>query len=121
MKKVFKWPLILLWILLWFIIIMAIFIITVAPNSTFWLWFWKLNTTDDTNIKQEIPIRCTYEIKETIRNQYKSPSTVDFVECKTVPNWWVTWYADAQNSFWATIRSSFLCNRDWKECTILEQ
>jgi uncharacterized paraquat-inducible protein A len=30
--------------------------------------------------------RCTYEIRENIKNQYKSPSTVDFVECKLIPN-----------------------------------
>lgn len=63
--------------------------------------------------------RCSYEMKQAVKDEYKSPSTVKFISCRWNKSKWIYWEADAQNGFGATIRTEFLCN--WDSCLIVEK
>lgn len=62
---------------------------------------------------------CSGEMKETVANEYKSPSTVKFITCDWDKSKWIFWEADSENWFWWTVRSNFLCN--WDTCLITEK
>lgn len=62
---------------------------------------------------------CSSEMKTEVANEYKSPSTVKFISCNWDKSKWIFWEADAENGFWWTIRSSFLCN--WNSCIITQK
>lgn len=55
---------------------------------------------------------CDSTMKEVISNQYKSPSTVKFINCRWDKAKGIYGEADAWNALWGTIRTSFLCNGD---------
>lgn len=64
---------------------------------------------------------CTYEMKKEISNQYKSPSTVKFIKCNWSKNEWIYWEADAQNWFWAIVRTNFVCGLNSNYCVISQK
>jgi hypothetical protein len=72
------------------------------------------NTTSNNSNTQITSWRCNYEMKEEIKKNYKSPSTVEFVECNWDRSRWTYWEIwgeiDSQNWFGAIVRSSFTCS-----------
>ena len=77
------------------------------------------NTSIDNTNNTIISWSCSSEMKETVANEYKSPSTVKFINCNWDKSKWIFWEADAQNWFWGVVRTSFLCN--WDSCLITEK
>lgn len=93
-------------------------------NIKMWLnifdtWYDNIGTTNKSNNETLTSWKCSSEMKKEVSNQYKSPSTVKFINCEWDKTKWIYWEADAQNGFWATIRTSFLCN--WDSCLINER
>lgn len=79
---------------------------------------WSLS--DNTSNKAPITSwSCSGEMKKEVANEYNSPSTVEFINCRWDKSKWIYWEADAQNGFWAIVRSTFLCN--WSSCIITEK
>lgn len=77
-------------------------------------YFWSLFSWENKDVISN-SWSCSYDVKETIRKQYKSPSTVNFLSCEYVKDWDVmtfVWDVDSQNGFWAIVRSSFVC-KSW--------
>lgn len=62
---------------------------------------------------------CDSGMKKAIANEYKSPSTVKFISCQWDKEKWIYWEADAENGFWAIIRTSFFCS--WDSCLITNE
>lgn len=81
--------------------------------AMFWWQFIEEENIEITNWS------CSSEMKKEVANEYKSPSTVKFISCNWNKNKWIFWEADAENWFWWTIRSSFLCN--WNSCIITQK
>lgn len=61
------------------------------------------------------------ECKQKILSVLKSPSTAQFSNFEKLSNWNMLFDVDAQNSYWAMIRSSYLCKIDQPSCLDLPE
>lgn len=89
---------------------------------------WNNNENNTSSNENNLPTSwsCPSDIKKLIKNYYKSPSTVNFLSCDYTKDWDIytfVWNVDSQNSFWATVRSSFVCKWDSKSdnCEIFQK
>ncbi|MDD2870452.1 MAG: hypothetical protein PHS49_00545 [Candidatus Gracilibacteria bacterium] len=62
---------------------------------------------------------CSSDMKIEVSNEYKSPSTVNFISCYWDKSKGIFGEADSQNGFGAIVRTSFLCNGN--SCIITEK
>lgn len=99
MKRDWIW-----WLILWCIVAIVIIGLVIWPSNNDW---WITSG------------RCSSEMKQAVKDEYKSPSTVKFISCHWDKSKGIYWEADAQNGFGATIRTEFLCNGD--SCLIVEK
>lgn len=86
-------------------VLILIAVILVIWFLMFWLFKW--NNWEDSTIKQINIEKC----KSLVRNQLKSPYSAVFSDIK-YSNWFgviVGWKVDSQNSFWAMLRTDFIC------------
>lgn len=86
-------------------ILILIAIILVIWFLMFWLFKW--NNSEDSTIKQINIEKC----KSLVKKQLKSPHSAVFSDIK-YSNWFgaiVGWRVDSQNSFWAMLRTEFIC------------
>lgn len=56
------------------------------------------------------------QCKEKILSVLKSPSTAQFSNFEKLSNWNMFYDVDAQNSYWAMIRETYLCKREQLWC-----